>query len=232
MELPSSSDYLQAKKRKLSSLNPPNKSSSAYTEYKQTITIFSEVYFTVFTHCEVQENGYHPPPKIDPNPIFQNLIQNPTVVLIESYNEKFIAGKYNELAIELSEEHVNTLVTTLKEITLSYEISSCDRHAFQKIIYTYIDNLNIIVNYLNLNKLYKNIKTLQESTALILGNKERLLQYLKDMYNASDIMSLKVDSPLLLIKEEYVQYHRLYGIPENFNYDLDKMNNIKNDTIV
>lgn len=232
MELPSSSDYLQTKKRKLIGLNLPNKSSSAYTQNKQSKTLVSEIYFNsqlfVLSQCQV---NYSPPVCLDPNPIFRSLTKNPTVVLIESYNESFISGKYDDLVIELTEEHVNELVTKLKQLALSCDISTRDKRAFHKIIHTYIDNLNIIVNYLNLNKLYFHTKsqlnTLQESTALILGNKERLLQYLKDMYYSSGIISLKVDSPLLFIKDEYVQYHRLYGIPEQFQYDLDKMNNIK-----
>ena len=274
MELPSSSDYLQTKKRKLNSLNKPNRNSSAYTENKQAKTLDGEIYFNLQIdaisemHCFssptqilTTENcnnlppmyeksvprtnpsyhppnefpsyypSYNPPASIDLTPILKILSGNRTVILIESYNQKFMSGKYDELVVELTEENVNKLVTNLKKIIFPFKLSTKDKASFQKITNTYIDNLNIIVNYLNLNKIYNNTKTqlntLQESTALILGNKEKLLQYLKERYYASDIISIKIDAPLLVIREEYVRYHSLYGVPENFNYDLDKLNNIK-----
>lgn len=251
---PSSSDYLQVKKRKLTSLNLPNKNSSTHTENKQFKTLYShdDIHSTRFSielpdlfHREKYSN--RPQNKYTlkdfddnhttniivqyENQVYQTLVEDYSIIILDRYNALFISGKYEELVAELTEDHVNTLVTNIKKILTSNEVRhTSDRHVFAKILKTYLTNLNIIVNYLRVNGMYNNtmiqLKHLQDSTAELLSNKKKLLQYIQEM-STPDIISTMIASPLLVVREEYVHYHNMYGVPVNLNYDLDKLNDIK-----
>jgi hypothetical protein len=162
--------------------------------------------------------------------IQKEILSNKSIVLLNSYSEKFMKGKYDELTLVLTIKKVNKLVKHINKIVPeSNKIDASERPICLKIIKTYLANLNIIVNYLNLNAINKKTQTryesLAKSSAEVLSNKEKLLQYLKEMSSPS-ILPLVVTAPLLHIRHEYAKYHKLYGVPEKMNYDLGKLNKI------
>lgn len=218
-EIPSSSEYLQMKKWKLmNSIHIHNQSEGCDLFNPPVLSHKEET-------CKV---GHEKIKKMFD--IQKEIFSNKFILLLNRYSEKFVAGKYNELAIILTIKKVNKLVKHINRIVPeNKKIKRHDRPICLKIINTYLANLNIIVNYLHLNALFQNTNahliSLEKAFAEIRGNKSKLLQYLKEM-SAPSIMPLAITAPLLHIRHEYNVYHKRYGVPENLNYDLGKLKKI------
>ena len=225
-EIPSSSDYLQMKKWKLL-----NKSRIESGIRKHAGNLFSPPNEESYNEYVERNHNYTVQNKNIPIvDIHKEIFANKLIVLLNRYNEKFIAGKYDELIIKLRIKKVTKLVKRINNIVPGNKnISTRDKPICLRIIKTLLANLNIIVNHLHLHALFKNTKehlnSLEKSTAEVLGNKGKLLQYLKEM-SAPAIMPLVITAPLLHIRHEYIHYHKRYGIPDNLNYDLGKLNKI------
>jgi len=155
---------------------------------------------------------------------YQILLSRPIILKINKITVDFIAGEYENLSKMLTADHV--LEITKKIMKLKTKSSN---KVMQQIIKTYLENFNIIVDFLNLNKTFENSKrhvTELEKITSILKDKQALLEYLKKM-NPPELLAVSIDAPYLEIKQEYEEYHRQYGIPEHLNYDLGKLNHIK-----
>jgi len=148
---------------------------------------------------------------------YENMFSNKNILFIKKVTVDFIDGKYEILSKTLT---VDKVMSITKAIT---KLSKTKNEVSQQITKTYLENLNIIVDYLNLNKTFKNttrqLEELEQTIHLLKENDKRT--------NPPELFAVSVDAPLLEMKEEYVEYHRRYGIPEFLNYDLAKLNDIK-----
>jgi hypothetical protein len=217
-EIPSSSDYLQAKKKKLLNSMQPNKLKINFPIHTAPTVLITNMPLPLpVVPQQEKKTG------IDLDKI---LFSNKYIVLLNRYNRKFLSGKYDELTNKLTRKKVNKLIYKINKIVPDNELVA------HKIIKIYVVNLNLIVNHLHLNAKFKNTKehleSLEMSTGEILGNRGKLLQYLNEMSSPS-LVSLEITAPLLNIRHEYLEYHRRYGVPENLNYDLGKLNKIIED---
>lgn len=219
IEIPSSSDYIQAKKKKLLNLMQTNKKNNNHSfpihiyNPPPLPTVLEKKITTTTTEIDLDKK----------------LFSNKYILLLNRFNKKILSGKIDELTNILTRKNVNRIVKKINKIVPTTD------HNIQKIIKLYLVNLNLIVNHLHLNATFKNTKahldSLEKSTGEILGNRGKLLQLLKEMSSPA-IVSLEITAPLLNIRREYLEYHRKYGVPENLNYDLGKLNKIIEDHCV
>jgi hypothetical protein len=155
---------------------------------------------------------------------YQQILASPIIVSVKKLTVDFIAGKYEKLTKILTTEKVMKITKDIKKM-----YSKFSNQLTQQFVKAYMENFNIIVDFLNLNKTFENTKRhleeLEKVTS-ILKDKQALIEYLKIM-NPPRLLDVSIDAPLLEIKEEYAEYHHRYGIPEHLNYDLAKLNHIK-----
>ena len=87
-----------------------------------------------------------------------------------------------------------------------------------------------MVYYIRLSKMNqktkKQLKKLEDTTAELIGSKEKLLQHLH-LLKTHEVLSFNVTSDLLVLRKEYIIYHKLYGIPNRLEYDLGKLEEIR-----
>jgi len=141
-EILSSSDYLQFKKWRL--LNSMHKPKSEPSVHKKELL----------------------------TDIHKEIFSNKIILLLHCYSEKFMMGKYDELAILLTCKKVHKLVKRINEIVPgNKKILKRDRPTCLEIIKVYLANLNIIVNYLHLYAINKNTQLcFEKSSAELLRN--------------------------------------------------------------
>lgn len=156
---------------------------------------------------------------------YQQILASPIIVSVKKLTVDFIAGKYEKLTKILTMEKVMKITKDIKKMNFKFS-----NQLTQQFVKAYMENFNIIVDFLNLNKTFENTKRhleeLEKVTS-ILKDKQALIEYLKIM-NPPRLLDVSIDAPLLEIKEEYAEYHRLHGIPEHLNYDLAKLSRILN----
>jgi hypothetical protein len=62
--------------------------------------------------------------------------------------------------------------------------------------------------------------------SIILNDVDLLKKYLSEIQNTLNFPNVSIETNLAKIKPQYIIYHNLYGLPEDFEYDAEKMSNI------
>jgi hypothetical protein len=142
--------------------------------------------------------------------------------IIEFYNQ-LIQGNIEELMPSLSLDKMSDYFTQLKDITTAYNSTTVG--FYTKILNSIYVSSGIKQKEINATNLANQYKNDSET----LRDPDKLQAYLAslnkgfgNLFGTIDIMP-----SLLTIKQEYLEYHKKYGIPTDFIYDFDKLNEIK-----
>jgi len=170
-----------------------------------------------------------------------NVSDNNLLCDCTTFNQLFTSNEFTYI-----NEQMSALINT-KDSASTYKINIDDFDTFNFKLYN-IKKLidpsccfyNIIDLYMNIwrlvyfsfntkNNFYSNIVNSEQwkQDSIILHDMELLKKYLSQM--TLSLPDVTVRTNLALIKPQYVIYHNLYGIPEQFEYDVEKMSNIMTD---
>ena len=113
--------------------------------------------------------------------------------------------------------------TQLKDITTPN--NSTTLGFYTKILYSIYVSSGIKQSEMDATSLATQYKNDSE----ILRNPDKLNEFLANQNkNAFDLFGvINIMPALLTIKQEYLEYHNQYGIPPDFIYNFDKLNQIK-----
>lgn len=143
-------------------------------------------------------------------------------MIIEFYNT-LIQGNIEELLPSLTLEKMSDYFTQLKDITTPY--NSTTLGFYTKILYSIYVSSGIKQSEMDATYLANRYKSDSE----ILRNPDKLKEFLDNQNkNIGGLFGVfDIRPALLTIKQEYLEYNKLYGIPPDFIYDFDKLNQIK-----
>jgi hypothetical protein len=142
--------------------------------------------------------------------------------IIEFYNE-LIQGNIEELIPSLSLDKMSDYFTQLKDITTPN--NSTIVGFYTKILYSIYVSGGIKQSEMDAT----NLASIYKSDSETLRNPQKLKQYLDELNTRNYLFDpITIVPSLLKIKQEYLIYNQTYGIPTNFTYDFDKLNEIIN----
>jgi hypothetical protein len=138
------------------------------------------------------------------------------------YNE-LIQGNIEELIPSLSLDKMSDYFTQLKDITTPN--NSTIVGFYTKILYSIYVSGGIKQSEMDAT----NLASIYKSDSETLRNPQKLKQYLDELNTRNYLFDpITIVPSLLKIKQEYLIYNQTYGIPTNFTYDFDKLNEIIN----
>jgi hypothetical protein len=165
---------------------------------------------------------------------YNNLLKNNTIINVNTYlinhninynnpddNTFITADEYNKINTNLNKlslkgSDANSLV--INDIINTY------KSIFKSLYFAFMNKRNLKDNQTDLVN-YKHDST-------ILRTPELLQEYIKKLMDARsktiEFMSINIEAPMLLIGEEYLIYNDTYGVPPNYIYDPELMEQIKN----
>ena len=127
----------------------------------------------------------------------------------------------------VSEETYNNLNTALDNLSSNID-SSC---GFYNIINIYKNILNNVYNGFNIKNSYQNLNNstlFYQQDSQTLRNPTLLQQYIEDL-NSKPILKVGVEAPPVpIITAKNIAYHKVYGVPDNGEYNPDLMSEIEN----
>ena len=152
-----------------------------------------------------------------------NILDYTIVKTIIGFYNTLIQGKIEELIPSLSLDKMGVYFEQLKNITTPY--NSTNVGFYTKIlnsIYISSGTKKDEIKATSLANQYKN-----DSDTL--RDPDKLKIYLDSLQNNFDNLfdTIDIKPALLTIKKEYLEYHKKYGIPPDFIYDFDKLNEIR-----
>lgn len=143
-------------------------------------------------------------------------------MIIEFYNE-LIQGNIEDLLPSLTLDKMSEYFTQLTDITTSYNSTTIE--FYKKILNSIYVSGGIKQSEIDATNTANQYKSDSET----LRNPDKLQAYLdnQNKFMTGLFSTINIMPALLTIKQEYLEYHKQYGIPPDFIYDFDKLNQIK-----
>jgi hypothetical protein len=156
--------------------------------------------------------------------LFDKIMNNNCISDVNSY-----LTNYNNTLLDLNSTDYNFLLNSYTELKLELEVfKQClDQHScltkivdiYQKILtqlYQSSTIKNLLFNQTKLTSQYKDAYD-------ILNNPEKLSEYLQGLNKDFKIIQFETKSELANLKPQYSIYFQKYGIPDNLNFDSEKL---------
>ena len=157
---------------------------------------------------------------------FKQLLNNYPIANIQSLVSQYILLINDpDDRTTISIETYNSLNSALNALTSKID-NTC---GFYGIIEIYRNILESVYNGFNIKNSYQNLNdsTLQfQQDSQILRNNSLLQQYINSV-NAKPFFSININTPAPQFNTKIIQYHKLYGVPNNAKYDPELMSKIE-----
>jgi hypothetical protein len=152
-----------------------------------------------------------------------NILDYKIVKTIIGFYNTLIQGNIEELIPSLSLDKMGVYFEQLKNITTAYNSTTVG-------FYTKILNSIYISSGTKKNEIQAtSLANQYKNDSDTLRDPDKLKKYLDSLQNNFDNLfdTIDIKPALLTIKKEYLEYHKKYGIPPDFIYDFDKLNEIR-----
>lgn len=171
--------------------------------------------------------GVTPPPPVIPSDdcncnYFNKIFNDNTIVQINTwltnYNDNNNVNTYTRIDLET----YNDYNVNLEKLKISMDPTCC----FYEILNIYQDIWKTLSVSYNQKYDYYDLVTMSsrwKEDSKILHDTTLLQEYIKNLQKTTTIIEIKVDSMKACVKPRYARYFELYGIPENLEFDPEKL---------